>query len=75
MSHSNELVSLSVIKCCGSFGCVITDSKLNEIASGHNMVTELNDPTAHAEIMTIQKLWQYKKACNVLNNYDLSTCK
>jgi guanine deaminase len=67
LSHSNELAYLSVIKGCGPFGCVITD--INEIASGHNMVTELNDPTAHAEIVIIQK------ACNVLNNYDLSTCK
>ena len=69
LSHANELASLSVIKGCGPFGCVITDSELNEIASGHNMVTELNDPTAHAEIVTI------RKACNILNNYDLSTCK
>ena len=69
LSQANELATLSVLKGCGPFGCVITDSELNEIASGHNMVTKINDPTAHAEIVAI------RKACTVLNKYDLSTCK
>jgi len=62
LSKANELATLSVIKGCGPFGCVITDSELNEIASGHNMVTKINDPTAHAEIVAI------RKACTVLIN-------
>lgn len=69
LSQANELATLSVLKGCGPFGCVITDSDLNEIASGHNMVTKINDPTAHAEIVAI------RKACTILNKYDLSTCK
>lgn len=69
LNKANELASFSVLNGGGPFGCVITDSELNEIASSYNMVTELNDPTAHAEIMTI------RKACVILNNYDLSTYK
>ena len=69
LNKANELALLGVMNGCGPFGCVITDSELNEIASSYNMVTELNDPTAHAEIMAI------RNTCSILNNYDLSTCK
>jgi tRNA(Arg) A34 adenosine deaminase TadA len=66
MDRACELAVESVKKGCGPFGAVITDFSDNIIAEGHNMVTKLNDPTAHAEIMTI------RKACQNLNTYDLS---
>lgn len=51
----------------GPFGAVIV--KNNEvICSSHNTVVESNDPTAHAEINCI------RKACKILNTYDLSGC-
>ncbi|MBF0226349.1 MAG: nucleoside deaminase [Desulfobacterales bacterium] len=51
----------------GPFGAIIV--KDNEIiAKGSNNVTLLNDPTAHAEIVTI------RQACLKLNNFDLSGC-
>ena len=69
MERACELSVISAEKGCGPFGCVITDSSYNILAEGHNQVTELNDPTSHAEIVTI------RKACQVVNNYDLSGCK
>jgi guanine deaminase len=38
------------------------------IAEGVNCVTATNDPTAHAEIVTI------REACRVLKNFQLSGC-
>ena len=69
MKNACELASMSVEKGCGPFGCVITDSQYNIISQGHNQVTELNDPTAHAEIVTI------RKACSNLNTYNLNGYK
>ena len=69
MRRACELAALSVEKGCGPFGCVITDQESNILAEGHNKVTELNDPTAHAEIVTI------RKACEILETYNLSNCK
>jgi tRNA(Arg) A34 adenosine deaminase TadA len=69
MQEACELASLSVDKGCGPFGCIITDSSYNIVCQGHNKVTELNDPTAHAEIVTI------RKACSQLNLYNLSGYK
>ena len=63
-----EISTISVNNGCGPFGCVITDINYNEIARGHNMVTKNKDPTAHAEIVTI------RKACEVLDSYELSDC-
>jgi guanine deaminase len=52
----------------GPFGCVIV--KNNKIISeGVNVVTQNNDPTAHAEIVAI------RKACKKLNTYELSGCE
>lgn len=53
----------------GPFGAVITDYEGNVICSGHNMVLKTNDPTAHAEIVTI------RKACEILKTNDLSNYK
>ena len=66
INRACELSIQSVKKGCGPFGAVITDLSNNIIVEGHNMVSELNDPTAHAEITTI------RKACQKLNTYNLS---
>jgi guanine deaminase len=63
-----DMALVSVSKGCGPFGCIITDTEYNEIARGHNMVTLNKDPTAHAEIVTI------RKACQELDNFELSNC-
>jgi guanine deaminase len=69
MKRACELATKSVEKGCGPFGCIITDAEGHVLAEEHNQVTELNDPTAHAEIMAI------RKACSIINHYDLSGCK
>jgi len=69
MKKACDLASLSVSKGCGPFGCVITDSSGVILSEGHNQVTQMNDPTAHAEIVAI------REACRKLNRYDLSHCK
>jgi len=53
-----ELSVMSVKKGCGPFGCAITDMSYNIVAEGNNRVTELNDPTAHAEIIAIRDACQ-----------------
>ena len=68
MNRACELSTISVNKGCGPFGCIITDENYTVLAEGHNRVTELNDPTAHAEIITI------RNACQSLNTFDLSNC-
>lgn len=51
----------------GPFGAVIV--KDNEIiAEGVNLVTQINDPTAHAEIVAI------RVACAKLNDFQLTGC-
>ena len=50
----------------GPFGAIITDKKGNIVAEGNNQVLCTNDPTAHAEVVTI------RKACEKLKTYDLS---
>jgi guanine deaminase len=51
----------------GPFGAVISkDNKL--LATGVNLVTRNNDPSAHAEIIAI------RNACKKLNNFKLSNC-
>ena len=64
MSRAIELSMTSIRYNGGPFGCVIV--KNNQIiAEGSNEVTKTNDPTAHAEIVTI------RKACNELKNFHL----
>ena len=65
MMRAIELSKKSISKGGGPFGCVIVKND-NIIAEGYNQVTKNNDPTAHAEIVTI------RKACKALNTFDLS---
>jgi tRNA(Arg) A34 adenosine deaminase TadA len=51
----------------GPFGCIIVKEE-KIIASASNSVTKDNDPTAHAEVNAI------RKACKVLNTFDLKGC-
>jgi len=51
----------------GPFGAVIVKDGLI-VAEGANVVTESNDPTAHAEIMAI------RRACQALGRFDLKGC-
>ncbi len=52
----------------GPFGAVIVkEGKI--VAEGWNTVASSNDPTAHAEVEAI------RKACQALNNFDLSNCE
>jgi tRNA(Arg) A34 adenosine deaminase TadA len=51
----------------GPFGAVIVrDSEV--IATGTNLVTSTNDPTAHAEVVAI------REACKKLGNFQLHGC-
>jgi guanine deaminase len=52
----------------GPFGAVIVKDGV-PIANAHNEVLKTNDPTAHAEILAI------RKACALLESYDLSDCE
>lgn len=67
MQRAIDLSIQNVDKGGGPFGAVIV--KNNElIAEGYNQVTNLNDPTMHAEVMAI------REACKKLNTFDLSGC-
>jgi len=51
----------------GPFGAVIVKDN-DIIAEGVNLVTQTNDPTAHAEIVAI------RAACSKLNDFQLTGC-
>ena len=65
MLRAIELSKKSIGEGGGPFGCVIVKDN-SIIAEGYNQVTKNNDPTAHAEIVTI------RKACNALNTFNLT---
>ncbi len=52
----------------GPFGAVVVKQD-RLIATGVNLVTERNDPTAHAEIVAI------RSACRELGSFQLSDCE
>jgi tRNA(Arg) A34 adenosine deaminase TadA len=52
----------------GPFAALIVKDN-NIIASGTNLVTSLNDPTAHAEIIAI------REACKILGSFQLEGCE
>lgn len=52
----------------GPFAAIIV-MKEKIISRGTNLVTSMNDPTAHAEIMAI------REACRTLNTYKLDGCE
>ena len=68
MKRAIELSNKSINEGGGPFGCVIV-KKGKIIAEGNNQVTKNNDPTAHAEIITI------RKACSKLKTFNLSGLK
>ncbi len=51
----------------GPFGAVIVKAG-HEVASGTNLVTSSNDPTAHAEVVAI------RAACKKLKSFQLTDC-
>jgi guanine deaminase len=52
----------------GPFGAVVVRAG-SIIASAHNQVTSLNDPTAHAEVQAI------RAACRALGGFQLDGCE
>jgi len=65
MLRAIELSKKSIDNGGGPFGCVIVKDN-TIIAEGYNQVTNNNDPTAHAEIVSI------RKACKTLKTFNLS---
>jgi tRNA(adenine34) deaminase len=49
-------------------GCVIVESQRGVIASGHNQREQLNDPTAHAEMIAITQ------AAEAVHSWRLENC-
>ena len=50
-------------------GCVIVNKEKKIVSYAHNMVTQTNDPSAHAELLAI------KSACKKLNVLKLIDCE
>ena len=71
MMRAIELSKKSINEGGGPFGCVIIKDN-SIIAEGYNQVTMSNDPTAHAEIVTIRKACKILKTFN-LNNFEIFT--
>jgi tRNA(Arg) A34 adenosine deaminase TadA len=68
MRRAIELASENVrLGAGGPFGAVIVREG-TVLAEGANMVTAINDPTAHAEVVAI------RRACAALNTFDLAGC-
>lgn len=67
LTEAVDLAVENVINAGGPFGAVIVkDGKV--IAKGVNRVTDLHDPTAHAEVMAI------REACTKLQSFTLTGC-
>lgn len=68
MTRALEIAAQNIDHKGGPFGAVITKNG-QIIAEGTNLVSVLNDPTAHAEIQAI------RQACQKLNTFNLSGCE
>jgi guanine deaminase len=68
MREAIRLAVENVRKGGGPFGAVIVRNG-QIISQSHNRVTELNDPTAHAEVMAI------RQASAALKDFNLSGCE
>lgn len=68
MKRAIELAAENIKNGGGPFGAVIVKEG-NIIAEGVNRVTQLNDPTAHAEVLAI------RSACKQLNSFNLEGCE
>ncbi len=67
LQRAVEIAGKEIENGAGPFGAVITiDGKV--IAEASNRVVQLNDPTAHAEILAI------RKASEFLNTFNLAGC-
>jgi tRNA(Arg) A34 adenosine deaminase TadA len=64
----NEAHNFLKTKTGGPFGAVVVKDNAI-IATGSNLVTVQNDPTAHAEIVAI------RNACKKLNSFTLTGCQ
>lgn len=62
-----QLATQSVTQNGGPFGAIIVKDG-NIIGRGHNQVTLINDPTAHAEVMAI------RDACTHIADFNLTDC-
>ncbi len=71
-THLRQAIKLAIENATsglgGPFGTVLTKGD-EVIATGVNLVTLMNDPTAHAEIKAI------RSACQKLGTFDLSGCE
>lgn len=68
MKRAIELASDNIKNGGGPFGAVIVKDGVI-VAEGVNRVTQLNDPTAHAEVQAI------RAACANLDTYKLEGCE
>lgn len=67
LQQAIELATQSVSKGGGPFGAVVVKDG-NIIGRGHNQVTLINDPTAHAEVLAI------RDACKNIQDFSLDEC-
>lgn len=69
MQMAIDLAVENVAKCLGGpFGAVIVKDD-QVVATGVNLVTSTNDPSAHAEVVAI------RRACQTLQTYQLTDCE
>ena len=74
MKRAIELSLISVNDGGGPFGSIIVKND-TIIAEGFNQVTKNNDPTAHAEIVTIRKACQKLKTFNLQGTTLYTSCE
>jgi tRNA(Arg) A34 adenosine deaminase TadA len=68
MKKAIDLSLYSINNGGGPFGAIIVDNNNNIIGEGYNQVTLNNDPTCHAEIVSI------RNACKNIDSYKLNGC-